>query len=199
MARRPRRRPVGGRSRVSARVVCGERRAPMAASSSPCRRRKSKTSARCSMRSNAGVSTNRIRGPQHGRRGGRACGPRRIRASSASYRSPAWSTCRRSSSAVRAPAAGAPMLGKPECPWSPALAEDAARIGSVTSQAGADSRAVAAGPRRCRRARALPGRARRTRRGGGRPELVTLPGVDHRFTGASRGVEAVVPWLRARL
>jgi pimeloyl-ACP methyl ester carboxylesterase len=30
---------------------------------------------------------------------------------------------------------GAPMLGKPECPWSPALADDAARIGSVTEQA----------------------------------------------------------------
>ena len=32
-------------------------------------------------------------------------------------------------------APGAPMLGKPECPWSPNLAEDAARIGSVTVQA----------------------------------------------------------------
>ena len=30
---------------------------------------------------------------------------------------------------------GAPMLEKPECPWSPNLADDAARIGSVTAQA----------------------------------------------------------------
>jgi alpha/beta superfamily hydrolase len=95
---------------------------------------------------------------------------------------------------------GAPMLGKPECPWSPALSDDAARIGSVTGQAAAihvpwllvhgdadelvpyqdalDARAAA----------------------GGRPELVTLPGVDHRFTGAMpQVVDAVVPWLRERL
>jgi uncharacterized protein len=96
--------------------------------------------------------------------------------------------------------AGAPMLGKPECPWSPALADDAARIGSVTEQAAAihvpwllvhgdadelvpyqdalDARAAA----------------------GGRPSLVTLPGVDHRFTGAiPHVVAAVVPWLVKRL
>jgi uncharacterized protein len=95
---------------------------------------------------------------------------------------------------------GAPMLAKPECPWSPALADDAARIGSVTEQAAAihvpwllvhgdadelvpyqdalDARAAACG----------------------RPELVTLPGVDHRFTGAiPQVVDAVVPWLRERL
>ena len=95
---------------------------------------------------------------------------------------------------------GAPMLGKPECPWSPALADDAAKIGSVTEQAAAihvpwllvhgdadelvpyqdalDARAAA----------------------GGRPDLVTLPGVDHRFTGAMpQVVAAVVPWLSERL
>jgi uncharacterized protein len=95
---------------------------------------------------------------------------------------------------------GAPMLGKPECPWSPALADDAATIGSVTEQAAAihvpwllvhgdadelvpyqDARDAAAAA-------------------GGRPELVTLPGVDHRFTGAMpQVVDAVVPWLRERL
>jgi uncharacterized protein len=97
-------------------------------------------------------------------------------------------------------APGAPMLGKPECPWSPALAHDAAKIGSVTEQAAAihvpwllvhgdadelvpyqdalDARAAA----------------------GGRPDLITLPGVDHRFTGAmSKVVAAVVPWLSERL
>jgi alpha/beta superfamily hydrolase len=95
---------------------------------------------------------------------------------------------------------GAPMLGKPECPWSPAIAEDAARIGSVSAQAAAirvpwllvhgdadelvpyqdalDARAAA----------------------GGRPDLVTLHGVDHRFTGAiDQMVGAVVPWLRQRM
>jgi uncharacterized protein len=95
---------------------------------------------------------------------------------------------------------GAPMLGKPECPWSPALARDAARIGSVTPQAvrirvpwllvhgdadelvpyqdALDIRAAA----------------------GDRPQLVTLSGVDHRFTGAMpQVVNAVVPWLRAHL
>ena len=95
---------------------------------------------------------------------------------------------------------GAPMLDKAECPWSPALTDDAARIGSVTEQAAAihvpwllvhgdadelvpyqdalDARAAA----------------------GGRPNLVTLPGVDHRFTGAMpQVVDAVVPWLRERL
>jgi hypothetical protein len=35
---------------------------------------------------------------------------------------------------------------------------------------------------------------------GGRPELVTLPGIDHRFTGAiPQMIDVVVPWLRARL
>lgn len=95
---------------------------------------------------------------------------------------------------------GEPMLDKPECPWSPALAEDAARIGSVTSEAAGitapwllvhgdadelvpyqdalDARAAA----------------------GGRPELVTLPGIDHRFTGAYPAlIGAVVPWLQRHL
>ena len=94
---------------------------------------------------------------------------------------------------------GAPMLGKPECPWSPNLVEDAARIGSVTVQAACirvpwllvhgdadelvpyqdalDARAAA----------------------GGQADLVTLSGVDHRFTGAiPQVVDAVVPWLRGR-
>jgi len=95
---------------------------------------------------------------------------------------------------------GAPMLDKPECPWSLALLADAARIGSVVPQAAAirvpwllahgdadelvpyqdslDARDAA----------------------GGRPGLVTLPGVDHRFTGAyPKLMNAVVPWLRASL
>jgi fermentation-respiration switch protein FrsA (DUF1100 family) len=92
------------------------------------------------------------------------------------------------------------MLDKPECPWSTALLADAARIGSVTPQAASvavpwllvhgdadelvpyqdslDARAAASG----------------------RPHLVTLPGIDHRFTGAyPELLEAVVPWLRSNL
>ncbi len=95
---------------------------------------------------------------------------------------------------------GAPMLDKPECPWSPALADDAARIGSVTAQAarirvpwllvhGAADELVPYQD-------ALDARAA----AGGRPELVTLPGIDHRFTGAiPQMIDTVVPWLRARV
>lgn len=97
-------------------------------------------------------------------------------------------------------ATGAPMLDKPECPWSPALLEDARRIASVTPQAAGISvpwllvhgdadelvpyqdslDAVAAA--------------------GGRPTLVTLRGIDHRFNGAyDELLAAVVPWLKTRL
>ena len=95
---------------------------------------------------------------------------------------------------------GAPMLDKPECPWSAALAEDAARIGSVTAQAArvqvpwllVHGDADELVPYQD----ALDARAA----AGGRPDLVTLAGVDHRFTGAvPTMVDAVVPWLRARL
>jgi alpha/beta superfamily hydrolase len=95
---------------------------------------------------------------------------------------------------------GAPMLDKPECPWSLTLLADAARIGSVVPQAAAvhvpwllahgdadelvpyqdslDAREAA----------------------GGRPDLVALPGIDHRFTGAYPELLAsVVPWLRSNL
>ena len=95
---------------------------------------------------------------------------------------------------------GAPMLEKPECPWSPNLADDAARIGSVTAQAArirvpwllvhgdADELVPFQD--------ALDARAA----AGGRPELVTLTGIDHRFNGAlPQVIDAVVPWLRARM
>jgi alpha/beta superfamily hydrolase len=97
-------------------------------------------------------------------------------------------------------APGAPMLDKPECPWSPALADDAAGIGSVTAQAArirvpwllvhgdADELVPYQDALDAREA------------AGGRPELVTLPGIDHRFNGAlPQVIDAVVPWLSARL
>ncbi len=97
-------------------------------------------------------------------------------------------------------APGALMLDKPECPWSPKLAEDAARIGSVTAQAArirvpwllvhgdADEMVPCQDALDAREA------------AGGRPELVRLPGIDHRFNGAlPQVIDAVVPWLRARL
>jgi pimeloyl-ACP methyl ester carboxylesterase len=96
-------------------------------------------------------------------------------------------------------APGAPMLEKPECPWSLALLDDARRVDTVLPQAAqievpwllvhgdADELvpyqdsvdAVAAA--------------------GGRPTLVTMTGIDHRFTGVvPEMVEAVVAWLRHR-
>lgn len=92
------------------------------------------------------------------------------------------------------------MLDKPGCVWNRTLEADAARLGSLTTQAAAvrvpwllvhgdadelvplqdslDAQAAA----------------------GGRPELVVLPGVDHRFTDAIPSMcAAAVPWLEARL
>lgn len=92
------------------------------------------------------------------------------------------------------------MLDKPGCVWNRTLEADADRLGSLHAQAASvrvpwllvhgeadelvpfvdalDARAAA----------------------GGRPELVALPGVDHRFTDAIPAVcNAVVPWLSARL
>ncbi|HEX6211448.1 MAG TPA: alpha/beta fold hydrolase [Methylomirabilota bacterium] len=95
---------------------------------------------------------------------------------------------------------GDPMLDKPGCPWTRSLADDAARIGSVLPQAArleipwllvhgdADELVPLAD--------AFDARAA----AGGRPDLVVLPGVDHRFTGAvPQLVDAVVPWLLRHL
>ena len=95
---------------------------------------------------------------------------------------------------------GGLMLDKPGCFWNPTLEADAVRLGSLDAQAAAvrvpwllvhgdadelvplqdsiDARAAA----------------------GGRPDLVVLPGVDHRFTGAIPALcDAVVPWLIGHL
>ena len=95
---------------------------------------------------------------------------------------------------------GDAMLGKPNCPWNRTLEEDARRIGSLTDvargiripwllvhgtaddlvplQDSIDARTAASG----------------------RPELVTLEGADHRFTGAHPAlIQAVVPWIGQQL
>ncbi len=91
---------------------------------------------------------------------------------------------------------GEPMSGRPDCPWSRTLAEDARRIGSVLPQAArigipwllvhgdADDLVPLQDSLDARHA------------AGGRPEIVTLPGIDHRFTGAiAEMADAAVPWL----
>ena len=95
---------------------------------------------------------------------------------------------------------GDAMLEKPACPWNRNLEEDARRIGSLTDvargiripwllvhgtadelvplQDSVDARAAASG----------------------RPELITIEGADHRFTGAHTALaQAVVPWIAAAL
>lgn len=89
------------------------------------------------------------------------------------------------------------MFDKPDCIWSKALAEDAVRIGSLFDSAArvripwllvhgdADELVPFSD--------SLDAKAAAD----GRPELVTLPGVDHRFTGAvPEFTAAVAPWLR---
>ena len=91
---------------------------------------------------------------------------------------------------------GQPMRGRAQCPFSTALAADAARVGSLLPQAAAvrvpwlmlHGTADDIVPLRdSRLARAAAG---------GRPELVELPGVDHVFAGASGEVARIVArWL----
>lgn len=96
-------------------------------------------------------------------------------------------------------APGEAMFDKPECPWSRALADDAARIGSLTSHAARiqvpwllvhgdadDLVPVQDSLDACEAA-------------GDRPTLVTLGGIDHRFTDAiPHMVDVVVPWLKVQ-
>lgn len=91
---------------------------------------------------------------------------------------------------------GEGMLGKPACPWNPSLEEDARRIGSLTE--------VAAGIRipwllvHGTRDELVPLQDSLDARAaaGGRPELLTIEGADHRFAGAHDVlVPAVVSWI----
>jgi uncharacterized protein len=94
---------------------------------------------------------------------------------------------------------GEPMRGRPECPWSEALAQDAGRLGSLLPQAAAvrvpwllvHGTADELVPLRdARDARAAAG---------GRPELVELAGADHVFSGRHAELaELVTRWLVAR-
>ena len=94
---------------------------------------------------------------------------------------------------------GAPMLGKAACPWSRALADDAARVGSLHDAAarvrvpwllvhGDADEMVPLEDANDALAACDANRAR--------VALVRVAGVDHRFSGAiPRLVAAVVPWL----
>jgi pimeloyl-ACP methyl ester carboxylesterase len=95
---------------------------------------------------------------------------------------------------------GDPMLGKPGCPWNRNLEDDARRIGSLTSVAagidipwllvhGAADELVP-----------LQDSVDAGAAAEGRPELVTLEGADHPFSGLHEAlVQAVVPWLGRQL
>jgi len=92
------------------------------------------------------------------------------------------------------------MLGREGCVFGQALADDAAYVGTLTRLAaklqipwllvhGEADEMVPIADSVDARAAALD-----------RPELVRLPGVDHRFTGASAALAAaVVPWLERQL
>ena len=103
---------------------------------------------------------------------------------------------------------GDPMLGKASCPWSRALADDAARHGSLDAAAarvrvpwllvhGDADEMVPLEDAKDAKAACESGEARPlngNRRD--RVKLVELAGADHRFGGAtSQMIGAVVPWL----
>ncbi|HTV02664.1 MAG TPA: alpha/beta fold hydrolase [Luteitalea sp.] len=92
------------------------------------------------------------------------------------------------------------MLDKPGCVWNRTLETDARRLGSLHAQAAsviapwllvhgdADELVPLQDSLDAREA------------AGGRPDLVVLPGIDHRFTGAIPAMSrAVVDWLAPRL
>jgi uncharacterized protein len=93
-------------------------------------------------------------------------------------------------------APGAPMLGRAGCPWSAALAEDAARIGSLLPEAAAVSIPWLLVHGSADELVPVSESLQAREAAGGRPALLVLPGVDHRFTGAIDRVAAeVTTWL----
>ena len=91
---------------------------------------------------------------------------------------------------------GGLMLDKPGCVWNRTLEADAVRLGSLTTQA-ADVRVpwlLVHGD--ADELVPLQDSLDARDAAGGRPDLVVLAGVDHRFTDAIPAVcDAVVPWL----
>jgi pimeloyl-ACP methyl ester carboxylesterase len=93
-------------------------------------------------------------------------------------------------------APGAPMLEKPECPWSRALLEDARRIDTVLPQTARIEVPWLLVHGDADELVPYQDSVDAVMAGDGRPTLVTLNGIDHRFTGAvPQMVEAVVEWL----
>ena len=95
---------------------------------------------------------------------------------------------------------GDAMLGKPACPWNRNLADDARRIGSLTNVAGGIRIPWLLVHGTADELVPLQDSVDARTAAGGRPELITIEGADHRFTGAHPALlEAVVPWIQRQL
>ena len=91
---------------------------------------------------------------------------------------------------------GGLMLDKPGCFWNRTLEADATRLGSLSTQAAAVSVPWLLVHGDADELVPLQDSLDARNAAGGRPDLVILPGVDHRFTDAIPAVcGAVVPWL----
>jgi pimeloyl-ACP methyl ester carboxylesterase len=92
------------------------------------------------------------------------------------------------------------MLDKPGCIWSRTLEADAARLGSLTAQAAAVRVPWLLVHGDADELVPMQDSLDAWAAAGGRPDLVVLPGVDHRFTDAIPAMcTVVVPWLQRRL
>lgn len=88
------------------------------------------------------------------------------------------------------------MLDKPGCVWNHTLAEDAKHLGSLHAHAAAITVPWLLVHGDADELVPLQDSLDAQAAAGGRPELVTLPGIDHRFTGAVPAMcDAVIAWL----
>lgn len=88
------------------------------------------------------------------------------------------------------------MLDKPGCVWNQTLADDARRLGSLHAQAAAIEVPWLLVHGDADELVPLQDSIDAQAAAGGRPELVTLPGIDHRFTGAVPAMcDTVIAWL----
>lgn len=95
---------------------------------------------------------------------------------------------------------GGLMLDKPGCVWNRALEADAARLGSLHAAAAAITVPWLLVHGDADELVPLQDAIDAQAAAGGRPELVTMPGVDHRFTDAIDTMTSVVaPWVARRL